>query len=57
MQSVNELIKNRLSEFPKKIASICEDILKSASTLPERALEARLEELVRKAVRREGEKK
>ena len=52
MQTVNDLIRAKLSEYPPVVGRICEEIIKSAALLPERAVEDRLEELVRKAVKR-----
>lgn len=53
---VNELIRERLHDQPAAVRMICENLIAAARHLPERALEAHLEDLVRKAVKR-GEDK
>jgi len=52
MSNVNELIRKRLRDHPPAIQRICEEIISFARHLPPKALEARLEELIRKSVKR-----
>lgn len=52
MSNVNDLIKERLASHPLPIQRICADVIAQAHHLPAKALETRLEELIRKAVKR-----
>jgi len=57
MSKINKLIVSSLKDQPPAVRSICEDIVASARDLHEKALEARLEELIRKAVKRGEDKR
>ena len=48
---INELIQKRLSGRSAVVQRICQEAIAGARYLPEKALEARLEELIRKAVK------
>jgi len=50
------LIKRLLDQHKPRLARICQDVVAAARDLPEKALEAHLEEIVRREVKRGEER-
>lgn len=56
MSEINESIRKKLDAFPLPIGSICKDIVAFAQSMPEPAVREHLDQLVRKAVKKEEAK-
>lgn len=54
MPDINVLIISKLKEHPARISEVAIEAIRWAQTLPPRALEAQLQNVLRRIVRREG---
>lgn len=54
MPDINDAIISRLKEHPAKISEVALEAIRLAQTLPPRALEEQLQNVLRRVVRREG---
>ena len=53
MPEVNDTIRKKLGTYRAPIGYICQEILIFAQTMPEQAVKERLDDLVRRAVKKE----
>lgn len=53
MTEINERIKQKLEGYPEPIGSIAKEIISFAQNMPEPAVKEHLDQLVRKAVKKE----
>lgn len=54
MPEVNETMTEKLRQFPAPIGDLCEKIVIFAQTMPEQAVKEHLDDLVRRAVKKEN---
>jgi hypothetical protein len=53
MTEINETISKKFAEYPEPISTICKKVVSFAQSMPELAVEEHLDDLIRKAVKRE----
>jgi hypothetical protein len=53
MPDINENIRRRLEEYPEPVGRICRELVTFAQTMPEPAVKQHLDNLVRRAVKKE----
>lgn len=53
MADINDNIMKKLKRYPAPIGKICQDLIAFAQTMPEQAVKEHLDQLVRRAVKRE----
>ena len=57
MPKINKKIKQKLTALPDPIGDICKETVAFAQSMPEAAIKEHLDNLVRKAVKKEEENK
>lgn len=55
MPKINKKIEQKLNAFPTPISDICKEAVAFAQTMPEVAVKEHLDNLIRKAVKKEEE--